>query len=116
MGLSDRELGVSDMASTTWSLDLRRPIYATRVLCEVANEREVAKSEILAGTGIGPEDFNDPEALATPIPRRSATHSRGGTESRRAGIPAAARPSATGRRPWRRRSGAGPLAASAPLR
>jgi AraC-like DNA-binding protein len=51
------------MASTTWSLDLRRPIYATRVLCEVANERGVATSEILAGTGIGPEDFNDPEAL-----------------------------------------------------
>jgi AraC-like DNA-binding protein len=51
------------MASTTWSPDLRRPVYATRVLCEVANERGVATSEILAGTGIGPGDLNDPEAL-----------------------------------------------------
>jgi AraC-like DNA-binding protein len=51
------------MASTTWSLDLRRPIYTTRVLCEVANERGVATSEILAGTGIGPDDLNDPEAV-----------------------------------------------------
>src|SRR5258705_3001148 len=63
MGLSDRQLGVSDMSSTTWSPDLRRPVYATRVLCEVANERGVATSEILAGTGIGPGDLNDPEAL-----------------------------------------------------
>jgi AraC-like DNA-binding protein len=33
------------------------------VLCEVANERGVATSEILAGTGIGPDDLNDPEAV-----------------------------------------------------
>jgi AraC-like DNA-binding protein len=51
------------MASTTWSPDLRRPVYTTRVLCEVANERGVATSEILAGTGIGPGDLNDPEAV-----------------------------------------------------
>ena len=51
------------MASTTWSPDLRRPVYAMRVLCEVANERSVATSEILAGTGIGPGDLNDPEAV-----------------------------------------------------
>ena len=53
------------MASTTWSPDLRRPVYATRVLCEVANERGVATSEILAGTGIGSGDLNDPEAMVT---------------------------------------------------
>jgi len=51
------------MASTTWSPGLRRPVYATRVLCEVANERGVATPEILAGTGIGPGDLTDPEAL-----------------------------------------------------
>src|SRR5215211_1555954 len=53
------------MASTTWSPDLRRPIYATRVLCEVGNERGVATSDILAGTGIGLDDLKDPEALVT---------------------------------------------------
>jgi AraC-like DNA-binding protein len=51
------------MGSTTWSPDLRRPVYATRVLCGVANERGVATSDILAGTGIGPGDLIDPEAV-----------------------------------------------------
>jgi AraC-like DNA-binding protein len=51
------------LASTTWSPDLRRPVYTTRVLCEVGNERGVATSEILAGTGIAPDDLNDPEAM-----------------------------------------------------
>ena len=51
------------MASTTWSPDLRRPVYATRVLCGVANERGIATSDILAGTGIGPGDLIDPEAV-----------------------------------------------------
>jgi AraC-like DNA-binding protein len=50
------------MPSTTWSPDLRRPVYTTRVLCEVANEHGIATSEILAGTGIGPGDLADPEA------------------------------------------------------
>jgi hypothetical protein len=49
---------------------------------------------------------------ATPTPRRSATRSSGGMGSRPARIRAPARPSATGRRPWRRRSSAGRLAAS----
>jgi AraC-like DNA-binding protein len=51
------------MPSTMWSPDLRRPVYTTRVLCEVANERGIATSEILAGTGIKPADLNDPEAV-----------------------------------------------------
>jgi AraC-like DNA-binding protein len=51
------------MASTTWSPDLRRPVYATRVLCEVANERGVSTSDILAGTGIRPGDLEEPGAL-----------------------------------------------------
>ena len=52
------------MAGTTWSPDLRRPGYATRVLCEVANERGISTSEVLAGTGIAPADLENPEALA----------------------------------------------------
>ena len=40
------------LSATTWSADLRHPVYATRVLCEVANERGVATSDVLAGTGI----------------------------------------------------------------
>jgi len=51
------------MASTAWSPDLRHPIYTTRVLCEVANERGVATSDVLMGTGIGPADLDDPEAV-----------------------------------------------------
>ena len=51
------------MASTTWSPDVRHPVYATRVLCEVANERGVATRDLLAGTGIGPADLDDPETL-----------------------------------------------------
>jgi AraC-like DNA-binding protein len=51
------------MGSTTWSPDLRRPVYTTRVLCEVANERGIATSAILAGTGIGIADLGDPEAV-----------------------------------------------------
>ncbi|MDT5065823.1 MAG: hypothetical protein QOK02_1978 [Mycobacterium sp.] len=53
------------MASTAWSPDLRHPIYSTRVLCEVANERGVATSDVLRGTGIGPADLDDPEAVVT---------------------------------------------------
>ena len=53
------------MASTAWSPDLRHPIYTTRVLCEVANERGVATSDVLRGTGIGPADLDDPEAVVT---------------------------------------------------
>jgi AraC-like DNA-binding protein len=53
------------MATTTWSPDLRHPLYATRVLCEVANERGISTADILAGTGIRPDDLGDPEALVT---------------------------------------------------
>ena len=53
------------MASTMWSPELRHPIYATRLLCEVANERGLATSDILAGTGIAPADLEDPEAVVT---------------------------------------------------
>jgi AraC-like DNA-binding protein len=51
------------MTSTKWSPDLRRPVYSTRVLCEAANERGIATSEVLTGTGITPADLNDPDAV-----------------------------------------------------
>jgi AraC-like DNA-binding protein len=51
--------------TTTWALDLGRPVYTTRVLCEVANERGVATSEILTGTAISPADLANPDALIT---------------------------------------------------
>ena len=53
------------MASTTWSPDLRHPVYTTRVLCEVASERGVATRDLLAGTGIRPTDLADPDALVS---------------------------------------------------
>jgi AraC-like DNA-binding protein len=67
MGVSDTELGVWDtgMASTTWSPDLRHPIYATRLLCEVANERGVSTADVLTGTGISADDLDEPEAVIT---------------------------------------------------
>jgi AraC-like DNA-binding protein len=48
---------------STWSPDLRRPGYAMRVLCEVANERGVATSEVLAGTAITPADLDNADAV-----------------------------------------------------
>ena len=53
------------MATTTWSPDLRHPIYATRLLCEVANERGVPSADVLTGTGISPDDLAQPEAVVT---------------------------------------------------
>jgi AraC-like DNA-binding protein len=51
------------MATTTWSADLRHPMYATRLLCEVANERGVPTTDVLTGTGICLEDLDEPEAV-----------------------------------------------------
>jgi AraC-like DNA-binding protein len=53
------------MTATKWSPDVRHPVHATRVLCEVANERGVATADVLAGTGITPADLTDPEAVIT---------------------------------------------------
>jgi len=53
------------MAATTWSPDRKHPVYATRVLCEVANERGISTTDVLAGTGISPVDLDDPEAVVT---------------------------------------------------
>lgn len=38
-------------------------MYATRVLCEVANERGVPTADVLAGTAIEPADLDDPDAV-----------------------------------------------------
>jgi AraC-like DNA-binding protein len=53
------------MATTVWSPDLRHPVYATRVLCEVANERGIDTADVLAGTGISPTDLDDPASVVT---------------------------------------------------
>ncbi|MGV0742577.1 helix-turn-helix domain-containing protein [Mycolicibacterium sp. XJ870] len=50
-------------AATKWSPDLRRPVYTTRVLCEVASERGVAPPDILEGTGIDVRDLDDPDGV-----------------------------------------------------
>ncbi|QUR67233.1 helix-turn-helix transcriptional regulator [Mycobacterium spongiae] len=45
--------------------DVRHPVYATRVLCEVANERGVPTCDVLAGTAIELADLDDPETLVS---------------------------------------------------
>lgn len=49
----------------TWTPDMRHPVYATRVLCDVAEEHGVPAADVLAGTGIQPADLADPEALVS---------------------------------------------------
>ncbi len=46
-------------------LTLSHPVYATRVLCEVANERGVPASEVLAGTAIDPADLSRADAMVS---------------------------------------------------
>jgi AraC-like DNA-binding protein len=46
---------------------LSHPVHATRVLCEVANERGVSTSEVLAGTAIDPADLNSPDAMVSSL-------------------------------------------------
>jgi AraC-like DNA-binding protein len=53
------------MAATVWAPDVRHPVHATRVLCEVANERGVPTTDVLAGTGLTPADLDDPDAVIT---------------------------------------------------
>ncbi len=44
---------------------LSHPVHATRVLCEVATERGVPASEVLAGTAIDPADLDKPETMVS---------------------------------------------------
>jgi AraC-like DNA-binding protein len=46
---------------------ISHPMYATRVLCEVANERGVPTSAVLAGTAIEPADLNKPDAMVNAL-------------------------------------------------
>lgn len=45
--------------------DATHPAYATRVLCEVANERGVPTREVLAGTSIEPADLDQPDTVVS---------------------------------------------------
>lgn len=48
-------------------LTLSHPVYATRVLCEVANERGVATADVLAGTAIDPADLHRADAMVSAL-------------------------------------------------
>jgi AraC-like DNA-binding protein len=47
--------------------EVRHPMYATRVLCEVANERGVPTRDVLLGTGIEPADLDNPDAMVSAV-------------------------------------------------
>jgi AraC-like DNA-binding protein len=53
---------MGDLAPT-----LSHPVHATRVLCEVANERGVSTSDVLAGTAIDPADLNNPDTMVSAL-------------------------------------------------
>ena len=69
MRLSDTELGIQDSPKEHMVQLLPRevshPVYATRVLCEVANERGVPTADVLAATAIEPADLDDPNAMVS---------------------------------------------------
>jgi len=44
---------------------LSHPVHATRVVCQVANERGVPTNELLAGTAIDPDDLDNPDAMVS---------------------------------------------------
>jgi AraC-like DNA-binding protein len=46
---------------------LSHPVHATRVLCEVANERGVSTTDVLAGTAIDPADLDKPDAMVSAV-------------------------------------------------
>ena len=56
---------LSAQTATHWSPDIRHPVHATRVLCEVAAGHGVPAADVLAGTGIDPADLDDPETLVS---------------------------------------------------
>lgn len=51
-------------------------MYATRVLCEVANERGVPTADVLAGTAIEPADLDDPDAVVGALDEITAVRRR----------------------------------------
>jgi AraC-like DNA-binding protein len=52
--------------------EARHPVYATRVLCEVANERGVPARDVLLGTAIEPADLEDPDATVSALDEMTA--------------------------------------------
>jgi AraC-like DNA-binding protein len=69
---------------------LSRPVYATRVLCEVANERGVPTSEVLAGTAIDLADLNKTDAMVSALDEIMAVRRllarRSGSPDKEAGL------------------------------
>ena len=55
------------MGRLTSSAEVSHPVHATRVLCEVANERGIPTSDVLAGTAIEPADLNNPDAMVSAL-------------------------------------------------
>ncbi len=47
--------------------EVSHPVYATRVLCEVAYERGVPTADVLAGTAIGPADLDEPGVMVSAL-------------------------------------------------
>ncbi|WP_156688162.1 helix-turn-helix transcriptional regulator [Mycobacterium sp. Marseille-P9652] len=47
--------------------EVSHPVYATRVLCEVGNERGVPTRDILAGTAIDPAHLTNPDAVVSAL-------------------------------------------------
>ncbi|OBH03153.1 MULTISPECIES: AraC family transcriptional regulator [unclassified Mycobacterium] len=48
-------------------IEVSHPVYATRVLCEVANDRGVPTRDVLAGTAIDPAQLTDPDAVVSAL-------------------------------------------------
>lgn len=46
---------------------LSHPVHATRVLCEVANERGVSTTDVLAGTAIEPAALDKPDTMVSAV-------------------------------------------------
>lgn len=71
MRLWDKQLGFPDRKGSgvthrsQWAPDVRHSVYATRVLCEVADERGVSARDVLAGTGIQLADLDDAAAVVS---------------------------------------------------
>lgn len=47
--------------------EVSHSVYATRVLCDVANERGVSTCDVLTGTAIEPADLDDPGAVVSAL-------------------------------------------------
>jgi len=55
--------------------EVTHPVYATRVLCEVANERGVPTRDVLAGTAIEPASLDKPDTVVSALDEITAVRS-----------------------------------------